>query len=124
MAGRRLTPVFTENFATNLDTIRTFLGAEAGEAFARLLDRLLDDLVPTLGRFPRSGRPFPSQPTGSLETRRALRRMRRLLLPGDDLREFILDDSLVLYLIRDRSIVFLAVKHHRQLSFDLLRFWR
>ena len=124
MAGRRPTPVFTENFATNLDTIRAFLADEAGEAFARLLDRLIDDLVPTLSQFPQSGRPFLAQPTGSLETRRALRRMRRLLLPGDDLREFILGDYLVLYLIRDRSIVFPAIKHHLQLSFDLPRFWR
>ena len=124
MAGRRLTPVFTENFATNLDAIRAFLGDEAGEAFARLLNRLLDDLVPTLSQFPRSGRPFLAQPTGSLETRRALRRLRRLLLPSDDLREFILGDYLVLYLIRDRSIVFPAIKHHLQLSFDLPRFWR
>ena len=124
MAARRLTPVFTENFSADLDTIRAFLGDEAAEAFAGLLDRLIDDLVPTLSRFPQSGRLFLAQPTGSLETRRAFRRLRRLLLPGDDLREFILADYLVLYLIRDRSIVFLAIKHHRQLSFDLPRFWR
>lgn len=54
MAGRRLTPVFTENFADNLEAIRGFLGEEGRAAFARLLDRLLDDIVPTLCQFPLS----------------------------------------------------------------------
>ena len=50
MAGRRLTPVFTENFAKNLDAAQAFL-------------------------------------------------------------------------VRDPIVAFLAIKHHRQLSFDLHRFW-
>jgi plasmid stabilization system protein ParE len=124
MAGKRLTPVFTENFATNLDAIREFLGDEGREGLPRLLDRLAEDVIPTLAQFPRSGRPFLARPIGSLETRRALRRLRRGLKPGDDLREFVLDDYLVLYLIRDPAIIFLAIKHHRQLSFDLFRFWQ
>jgi hypothetical protein len=34
-----------------------------------------------------------------------------------------MDDYLVLYLVRRHQVIFLAVKHHRQLSFDLTRFW-
>jgi len=124
MPARRLIPVFTEHFSAALETIRLFLGEEGKSAHLRLLERLFGDLIPALARFPESGRPFLSLPAGSLESRRALRRLRRLLRPGDDLREFVLDDSLLLYLIRDRSIVFLAIQHHRQLSFDLPRFWR
>jgi hypothetical protein len=30
----------------------------------------------------------------------------------------------VLYLVHQGQVIFLAVKHHRQLSFDLKRFWR
>ena len=56
MGGRRLTPIFTESFAENLEAIRAFL----------------------------------DHPIRSLETRAAVRRLRRLLRPGDDLREFIL----------------------------------
>jgi len=123
MAGRRLTPVFTENFAENLDTIQAFLGAEGREAWERLLDRLFEDLVPTLTQFPQSGRPLLAQPIRSLEARRAIRRLRGVLHPGDDLREFILDDYLLLYLVRDPIVALLAIKHHRQLSFDLHRFW-
>jgi len=45
------------------------------------------------------------------------------LTKGDDLREFVMDDYLVLYLVRRGQVIFLAVKHHRQLSFDLKGFW-
>ncbi len=50
-------------------------------------------------------------------------RLETLLEAGDDLREFILDDYVVLYLLRKNLVIFLALKHHRQLSFDLTRFW-
>ncbi|MGE3152641.1 MAG: hypothetical protein AB7G48_05925 [Nitrospiraceae bacterium] len=47
----------------------------------------------------------------------------RLLQPGDNLREYIMDDYLILYLVRRHELVFLSMKHHRQLSFDLAQFW-
>jgi hypothetical protein len=123
MGGKRLAPLFTENFAGNLDGLRTFLGDEGRAAFGRLLDRLFHDLVPTLCQFPRSGRAFLSHPIRSLEARTATRRLKRSLRPGDDLREFILGEYALLYLSRGRQIIFLSSKHHLQLSFDLHRFW-
>ena len=42
---------------------------------------------------------------------------------GDDLREFIVEEELILYLLRGTRIVFLFIKHHRRLSFDLRCFW-
>jgi hypothetical protein len=123
MAGKRLTPVFTQNFAENLGAIQTFLGDEGGAAFDHLLDRLFDDLVPTLCRFPSSGRSFLSHPIRSLEARSAVRRLTRSFQPGDDLREFVFDEYLLLYVLRHTQVIFLSIKHHRQLSFDLSRFW-
>ncbi len=123
MAGRPLTAVFTENFSENLEAIRIFLGAEGRARFGRLLDRLFDDFIPTLCRFPCSGRAFLAHPIRSVEARTAIRHLKRLLRPGDDLREFILDEYLLLYLLRDARVIFLAIKHHRQLSFDLHQFW-
>jgi hypothetical protein len=123
MAGKRRAPGFTQNFATNLEAIRTFLGDEARLTFGHLVDRVLDDVVPTLCRFPFSGRSFLTHPIRSLEARSTVRRLKRVLQPGDDLREFILDEYLLLYLARDTQVIFLSIKHHRQLSFDLPRFW-
>ena len=71
MAGKRLAPVFTHNFAKNLEAIRTFLGDEGRATFGHLVDRVLDDVVPTLCRFPFSGRSFLTHPIRSLEARSA-----------------------------------------------------
>ncbi|MGE3152640.1 MAG: hypothetical protein AB7G48_05930 [Nitrospiraceae bacterium] len=56
MAGKR--PVFTEHFSANITVIEVFLGPSGRRRFARLLDHLFDDVIPTLCRFPRSGRSF------------------------------------------------------------------
>ncbi len=123
MAGRRRTPVFTENFARNLDAIHLFLEPEGSAAFQRLLDRLFVDIVPTLCRYPQSGRMFLQHPVRSKEAQLLLRKLKALLKKGDELREFVVDDYLVLYLLRGSRIIFLSIKHHRQISFDLRRFW-
>lgn len=123
MAGRRFAPVFTENFLRNLDAIETFLKPEGTAAFQRLLDRLLDDIIPMLTRFPDAGRNFLHHPVCSREARTLVRKLGSLMSPIDDLREFVVEDYLLLYLRRGRKLIFLAIKHHRQLSFDLRRFW-
>lgn len=123
MAGRRFTPVFTQNFLSNLDAIEIFLKPEGIASFRRLLDRVFDDIVPMLTSFPDGGRPFLQHPVRSREARTLVRKLRSLMSPTDEIREFILDEYLLLYLRRGRTLVFLAIKHHRQLSFDLRRFW-
>lgn len=122
MAGKR--PVFTENFSTNLISIQTFLGQDGESYFQRLLDRLFEEIVPTLCRFPQSGRSLLSRAIHSKEGKTLLKKLRGRLDENDDLREFIMDDYLLLYLVRGSQLVFLSIKHHRQLSFDLRRFWQ
>jgi plasmid stabilization system protein ParE len=121
MAGKR--PRFTENFSANLTAIEEFVAPHSQMAFPRFLDRLFDDVVPTLCRFPQSGRAFLTRELKSSKANALTEVLRKLLSKGDDLREFIMDDYLVLYLVRRGQAIFLAVKHHRQLSFDLTRFW-
>ncbi len=123
MAGRRRAPVFTENFSLNLDVLRLFLEPEGHAAFERLLDRLFDDIVPMLCRYSQSGRLFLQHPIRSKEARSLSQKLKTFLKKGDELREFIMDDYLILYLHRDRQVIFMSIKHHRQLSFDLRRFW-
>jgi len=122
MAARRR-PFFTENFAANLESVRLFLEPDGRSAFRRLLDRLFDDIVPTLCRFPQSGRSFLAHAVLSLEAQALLERLKTVLRKGDDLREFIVDDYIILYLVRRRRLYFLAIKHHRQLSFDFRPLW-
>lgn len=95
MAGRRRTPVFTENFALHLDGIRFFLEPEGSAAFQHLLNRLFDTIVPTLCRHPQSGRLFLQHPVRSKEAQLLLRKLKTLLKKGDELREFVVDDYLV-----------------------------
>jgi hypothetical protein len=121
MAGKR--PRFTENFSANLTAIEEFVAPHSRMAFHRFLDRLFDDVIPTLCRFPQSGRSFLTRSVKSAKANVLTKDLRKFLNKGDDLREFVMDDYLVLYLIRRRQVIFLAMKHHRQLSFDLTRFW-
>lgn len=121
--GGKVKPVFSENFADNLDHIREFLETGGAVTFNRMLDRLFDDVIPLLCEFPGSGRDFFAAGTGSQETLASLQRLKRALKKGDKLREFVMDEYLLLYAIRKELIIFLAIKHHRQLSFDFRRFW-
>jgi len=123
MAAAKFQAYFTENFTVNLDALEAFLPAGGHGPFQRMLSRLVDDIVPTLCRFPQSGRSFLAQSIGSTEAQRLAAQLSESLSTGDDLREFIVDDYLVLYLVRQSRIYFPAIKHHRQLSFDLRRFW-
>ena len=119
----KVRPFFTENFSANLDAVRLFLEPEGRPAFRRLVSRLFDDTVPTLCRFPQSGRPFLAYAVRSIEAQALVERLKAVLRKGDDLREFIVDDYIILYLVRRNRVYFLAIKHHRQLSFDFRRLW-
>ncbi|THJ21551.1 MAG: type II toxin-antitoxin system RelE/ParE family toxin [Nitrospira sp. CG24E] len=121
MAGKR--PRFTENFSDNLTAIEEFVAPHSRTAFHRFLDRLFDEVIPMLCQFPQSGRSFLACRVKSAKAKALTKILSKLLNKGDDLREFIMDDYLVLYLVRRHQVVFLAIKHHRQLSFDLKRFW-
>ena len=122
MAGKR--PVFAENFSRNLLDIQTFLGSEGARHARLVLDRLLDEVVPTICRFPQAGRSFLAHAIHSKEGKALFNKVRGRIEEADDLREFIMDDYILLYLVRGSQIVFLSIKHHRQLSFDLRWFWQ
>ncbi len=124
MAVRGIKPVFTLNFSANLSDIKTFLGEAGAPTFDRLFDHLVKDLVPMLCRFPLSGRSFLHRTIHSNEAQALVQKLQDKMRPGDDLREFIADDYLILCMVRGKRIVFLSIRHHRQLTFDLKRFWR
>lgn len=113
----------TRNFEQNLEDIRRFLTeSEAPQAFDGLLDHLFATVIPNLERFPAIGVDFMARQTLSLEGRtlheRLLTRLENAIL-----REYIFGDYLVLYAVLTGKIYLLAIKHHRQLTFDLKGFW-
>ena len=118
----------TANFERNLADVERFLAkAEAPQAYDALLDELLDTVIPNLERFPNMGRPFLAKAARSVETTNALEALRAklsvLTTDPEALREYILPDHLVLYAQIDGLLYLLAVKHHRQISFDFESHW-
>ena len=122
MADKR--PVFTENFSGNLTDIENFLREEGEKCFSLFFDRLIKDIVPTICRFPLAARPFLNRSVHSTQALELAEKLEKHLEEDDEIREVIFDAYLILYLVRGNRIVFLSIKHHRQLSYDLKRFWQ
>ncbi|MFA7269426.1 MAG: type II toxin-antitoxin system RelE/ParE family toxin [Sterolibacterium sp.] len=126
---KKLVVKLTANFERNLADIERFLiEAETSRTYDALLDELLGTVIPNLDRFPCMGRPFFSRVAHSVETTNALEMLRaqlsKLTPDPEGLREYIMDNYLVLYAQISGNIHLLAIKHHRQLSFDFPSQWR
>lgn len=113
----------TQNFERNLEEIRAFLEEQEAQAFDALLHELDQTIVPNLERFPDFGRDFLKRAPQSAEGMTNLERVLQLLDEGASVREYIAGDYVLLYLHRDNRVYLLAVKHHKQLSFDLGKHW-
>jgi hypothetical protein len=114
----------TANFERNLASVEAFCAEEAApQLYDKLLDTLLQTVLPSLEQFPQMGPSFLARKSGSVEARRITRRLESAIARGD-IREYLFDDYLVLYAIVQDAIYLLSIKHHRQLSFDLQSFWR
>lgn len=120
---------YAASFARNLEAIETYW-LENGfiEGYDRLLVALTETVVPNLERHPGMGRLFLERPVDSVEAERIGKRIvSQLSGLGRDarIREYAMDDHLVLYVhLRTRSDPsgaeqLLAVKHQKQLGFDL-----
>lgn len=115
----------TRNFERNLDEIETFLThTDVPDAFDRLLDELSEQVIPTLERHPDIGRDYLMRPTDSIEAQLKRETVTGLLNARDDsgnIREYALKHYLILYLRLPESLHLLAIRHQRQLAFDLGR---
>lgn len=114
----------TANFERNLEGIRDFLALQEApaEVFDRLLDTLFDNVVPNLERFPEIGADLLGRDPASVEGRARQQALVRRLGAGVALRQYIFDEYIVLYAVHEH-VDLLAIRHHRQLSFDLRVFW-
>lgn len=122
MSGH-VTVRITRNFERNLDEIEAFLTrAEAPEAFDRLLDELSDRVIPMLERHPDIGRDHLARSADSMEAqfrREAVIESLSALHAAGSIREYVLAHYLILYARLPGTVHLLALRHHRQLDFDL-----
>ena len=116
----------TANYSANLDSTEAYwdscrfpLGND------RLLAELADTVVLNLQNHPRMGRNFLQRQTKSIEAQTRLQKLQALLatLNTDaeraEIREYVMTDYLLLYALTGSVIYLLAIKHHKQLSFDI-----
>jgi len=112
----------TASFLERLASIEVFLTeADAAFAYDDLLAGLRSTVIPNLARFQRMGRRYLDQPPQSAE---ALNQLAQLPAgAADALRVYLHSDYLLLYTVTDTVVHLLAIRHHRQLSFDFARLW-
>jgi plasmid stabilization system protein ParE len=117
----------TANFERNLEEIEQFLiDAEAAPAYDGLLDELLETVIPNLERFPAMGPSFMARPLLSVETSNGIDVLQAKLgkIDGNaEIREYVLQNYLLLYAFTGKEIFLLAIRHHKQLSFDFKALW-
>ena len=124
MAAKRCNVRVTANFETNLEAIETFLAdAGAPAAYFALLDDLAENIIPALEYHPEIGRSFLEREAHSVEARQRIRQLVSRI-GTTSLREYIAGDFLILYVVQEKSVYLLSIKHHRQLSFDFPAHWR
>ena len=112
------------NFQRNLESIRDFLIEQESETgFDGLITRLFEDVFPNLERFPDMGRDFLSRAPLSVEGHAKLHALKVKSGMNTAIREYIADDYLLLYAMRDSLVFLLSIRHHLQLSFDLRTHW-
>lgn len=125
---KRMAVKLTANFQRNLDEVERFLtDAATPTAFDLLLSELLETVIPNLEQFPEMGKPWLDHSTRSIEAMTASQSLKAKLasLTSDSsaLRVYVLKHYVLLYAVMGPTIHLLAIRHHRQLSFDFAQHW-
>ncbi len=125
---------YTANFETNLQSIESFWADNKFPAgYDQLLDELIDTVVTHLERHPSLGRSFMHRSPESVEAQARLAKLHAKMAAYEqpaDMREYVMTNYVVLYAVLDATatrppiIYLVSIKHHKQLSFDLDRFWK
>lgn len=113
----------TPNFLTTLEEAHEFFvaqDAESAETRLRNLKAKLREMVSTLAWSPASGRPArffeTNSDQGTLRSAAIAKLAEQTGLP--ELREYIIDQHIVLYAHSRTLVVLLALKHQRQLRYS------
>ena len=110
----------TDNFAANLQSIEScWTETDFPQGYDQLLETLQVQVIPNLEQYPEMGRCFSRHTPESVE---ASIRIQKLANHEQAIREYLLKDYLLLYLLSD-AVYLLAIKHHQQLAYDFERLW-
>ncbi|EIJ33256.1 type II toxin-antitoxin system RelE/ParE family toxin [Thiothrix nivea] len=110
----------TANFEANLESVRCFChDMGKSDQYEKLLDELFGNIIPNLQEFPRMGADFCSLPAGSVEVRRAQEKLRGRLQENMSIRQYQSREYVILYLLKETTVSLLAIKHQRQLAYDM-----
>jgi len=122
--ARARAALLTQNFDRNLAAIRDFLAsAGASAAFGELVERLASEVIPNLQRFPDMGADFLARAPLSADGIALFEEVVKAAGRGAHVRQLIDGDYLIVYLVKGGTVYLVAIKHHRQLSFDLMGHW-
>ncbi len=124
MTARPVAARVTANFERNLRDIRSFLAAAGAEfEFDRLIAHLSDEVVPTVEQFPDLGTDFLAKSPLSVKGRALFERIARQAGEKLSIRQLTDGEYILLYAVEKDAVCFLAIRHHRQLSFDFTAHW-
>lgn len=115
----------TDNFEANLVQIEIYWDDNHfPQGYDLLLNELVDTVIPNLERHPRLGRPFAERHPQTVQAQEKLQAVNTQLAnlaTNAELREYVLSDYTALYALVENNIYLLAIKHQKQLAFDVGR---
>ena len=123
-AAKRVEIRAAANFLANLEEVGEFLLRVDPESAPKLHQRLkaqIAEMLDLLEKHPGIGRPARFLNARSIQGRERSVRAAELAqsLRLRQLREYVLKDHLILYACSDTAVVLLAVRHQRQLEYQL-----
>ena len=117
----------TTNFDDNLAQVEAFwVEREYPAGFDALLDELTDTVIPLLESHPDIGPDFLRRESLSVQEKLQAERLTAQLVAiaaTGCLREFIMEDYILLYAAFPDGVYLLSIKHHKQLSFEFKAWW-
>jgi plasmid stabilization system protein ParE len=129
VAGRKATVRLTANFEANLEQIAAYwMERDAAQTYMDVLDGIAT-VISNLEQHPRIGRSFYTRVAHSIEVRQRVAALLKRF-GAIEVREYLSGDYLLLYSItiaadsRLPAVDLLAIRHHRQLSFNFSAFWQ
>jgi hypothetical protein len=105
--------VATQNLVRNLEALERFR-PDRPQAWLRMNSLLASKVIPLLRRQPRVGRLFDR---GQLTPHPILEHVRKRL-GGGELREWLVGEYLLLYVVGSRQVTLVAMRHTRELGYD------